>query len=107
VPHYTVVEIKRKSLLKGRMRAPDLQLKINEYAHRGLILDKIVSGETASHLVGAKDVFLLIFKEEYEPQEGGGMVEPGRRAPTPGSHRGSRARGPESPQSGEEHNSEP
>lgn len=67
MPHYTVVEVKRKGVLGGRMSAQDLQQAINEHAHQGLILDRIVSGETARHLVGVKDVFLLIFREDYEP----------------------------------------
>ena len=66
MPHYTVVEVKQKGVLGSRMKAQDLQLAINQHAHKGLVLDRIVSGETARHLVGAKNVFLLIFREEYE-----------------------------------------
>lgn len=67
MPHYTVVEVKKKSFIGKRLRAPDLQQAINEHAHKGLTLDRIVSGETARHLVGSRDVFLLIFREEYAP----------------------------------------
>ena len=70
MPHYTVVEVKRKGVMGKRLRAADLQLAINEHAHKGLVLDRIVSGETARHLVGARDVFLLVFREEYEPPAG-------------------------------------
>ena len=66
MPHYTVVEVKQKGVFGSRMKAQDLQLAINQHAHKGLVLDRIVSGETAQHLVGAKNVFLLIFREEYE-----------------------------------------
>ena len=67
MPHYTVVEVTQKGMLGSRMSAQDLQQAINEHAHQGLVLDRIVSGETARYLVGAKNVFLLIFREEYEP----------------------------------------
>jgi hypothetical protein len=66
MPHYTVVEVKKRGL-----RPPDLQQAINEHAHKGLVLDRIVSGETVKHLVGRKNVFLLVFREEYEPPESG------------------------------------
>jgi hypothetical protein len=71
MPHYTVVEVKRRGVMGQGMRALDLQQAINEHAHKGLVLDRIVSGETARHLVGKKKVFLLIFREEYEPPEVG------------------------------------
>lgn len=69
MPHYQVVEVKQKSMLKGRITAQDLQLKINKYAHHGWELDKIVSGETASFILGGKDLFLLIFHQEYQGPE--------------------------------------
>ena len=61
MPHYTVVEVKRKRALGRGISPQDLQQAINEHAHKGLVLDRIVSGETARHLVGVKDVFLVIF----------------------------------------------
>jgi hypothetical protein len=47
MPQYRVVEQKAKSFMKGRMSAQELENLINKYAGEGLVLDRIVAGETA------------------------------------------------------------
>jgi hypothetical protein len=64
MPEYKVVEQKKKSWMKGVMRAEDLENVLNEHANQGWTLDRIVAGETFSFITGDKDVFLLIFKRD-------------------------------------------
>jgi len=61
---YKVAEQKQKSLLKGKMKAVDLESLLNQYANEGWILDRIIGGETYSFLTGGKDVFLIVFRRE-------------------------------------------
>jgi len=64
---YKVVEFKQRSIMKGQMNSFGLQSAINEWAARGWELDKIVAGETAViRGAGAKNVFLLIFRESFD-----------------------------------------
>ncbi|MNS62381.1 hypothetical protein D3C72_954400 [compost metagenome] len=64
MPTYKVVEKKKRSLMKGVIKAQDLEDAINEYANQGWILDRILADETYSFLTGDKDVFLLIFRRD-------------------------------------------
>ena len=66
---YKVVEVRQKSFMRGIMRAVDLQNEINQWAKLGWTLDRISAGETA-YFLGAKDVFLIIFKKEITIPEG-------------------------------------
>lgn len=64
---YKVVEVKQRSMIKGQMSSLSLQNIINEWATQGWDFDKIVAGETAVLMgIGAKDVFLLIFKKSFD-----------------------------------------
>ena len=58
---YKVIEIKKQTVFKGRMKVEHLEEKINEFAKVGWELDRIISGE--SSFLG-KDTFVLIFKQE-------------------------------------------
>ncbi len=64
---YKVVEQKQTSFVRGKLTADQLENLINRHASAGWALDRIVAGETARFMgMGDKDVFLLIFKNEFD-----------------------------------------
>jgi len=64
---YKVIEQKHRTLLKGRMSAQSLQGTLDAHAVDGWVLERVVTSKTAKFLgLGAKEVFLVIFKRERE-----------------------------------------
>ena len=61
--HYKVVELKKGGMLSRRMKAADLEQKLNQEAEGGWVLDQILDGETFGFVTGSKDVLLMIFRE--------------------------------------------
>lgn len=61
--HYKVVEVRQKSMLKGRLRADGLEKLLNQWSGYGWRFDRALAGET---FYLGRDTFMLVFYQDTE-----------------------------------------